>query len=87
MTSSIELTSLCLPYSRDGIKSAPAKKAFFTTDVVGQTYLCYLVPSKRQLLYSRLEKTNASERLIFGITAGVPAVDAAPIVVSHTYTM
>lgn len=62
----------------DGLKSA-AKLAFFTTDVVGQTYLCYLVPSKRQLLYSRLEKTNTSERLIFGMTVGVPAVDAAPI--------
>ncbi|XP_034233098.1 anaphase-promoting complex subunit 1 [Thrips palmi] len=71
-------TENCGSYG-DGIKSAPAKKAFFTTDVVGQTYLCYLVPSRRQLLYSRLEKTNASEKLIFGITAGVPAVDAAPI--------
>ncbi|KAK3923529.1 Anaphase-promoting complex subunit 1 [Frankliniella fusca] len=63
----------------EGIKSGPAKLAFLTTDVVGQRYLCYLVPLRKQLLFSRLEKTNTSERLIFGMTAGVPAVDAAPI--------
>lgn len=68
-------------FYRDG-KSAPAKLAFLTTDVVGQTYLCYLVPFRKQLLFSRLEKANTSERLIFGITAGVPAIDAAPITVS-----
>jgi len=56
-----------------------AEKAFLSTDLVGQTYLYTLVASRLQLLCTRIEKANCTEKLIFGVTATIRARDAAPL--------
>ncbi|XP_063230624.1 anaphase-promoting complex subunit 1 isoform X1 [Bacillus rossius redtenbacheri] len=56
-----------------------ASKAFFSSDFVGQTYLCYLVVSRSRLYYTRLEKANIEQQLIFGLESSVPAADAVNV--------
>jgi anaphase-promoting complex subunit 1 len=58
-------------------------RAFLSSDLVGQTYLCYLVPALGQLLCTRLEKANKEQKLIFGVVNNITAKDAAPLPVSH----
>nr|CAD7590064.1 unnamed protein product [Timema genevievae] len=64
---------------RDAVCVGSATKVFLSTDQVGQTYLCFLVPTRNQLFSTRLEKTNKEEQLIFGIISSIPAKDAAPL--------
>nr|CAD7198790.1 unnamed protein product [Timema douglasi] len=64
---------------RDAVCVGSATKVFLSTDQVGQTYLCFLVPTRNQLFSTRLEKTNMEEQLIFGIISSIPAKDAAPL--------
>nr|CAD7262920.1 unnamed protein product [Timema shepardi] len=64
---------------RDAVCVGSATKVFLSTDQVGQTYLCFLVPTRNQLFSTRLEKTNTEEQLIFGIISSIPAKDAAPL--------
>jgi anaphase-promoting complex subunit 1 len=58
-----------------------ASKAFLTSDFVGQSYLCYLVPVKNELFFVKLEKTNNKEQLIFCTRTCVQARDAMPLTV------
>jgi hypothetical protein len=58
-----------------------ASKAFLTSDFVGQSYLCYLVPVKNELFFVKLEKTNNKEQLIFCTRTCVHARDAIPLTV------
>ncbi|XP_059480357.1 anaphase-promoting complex subunit 1 isoform X2 [Neocloeon triangulifer] len=64
---------------KEASRSGGASKAFLTTDFVGQTYLCYLVPGKRELFLVKLEETNRQEQLIFCTRTSVPARDAVPL--------
>jgi hypothetical protein len=67
---------------REASRGGGASKAFLTTDFVGQTFLCYLVPGKRELFFVKLEKTNRKEQLIFCSRTSVPARDAVPLTVN-----
>ncbi|XP_043478595.1 anaphase-promoting complex subunit 1 [Leptopilina heterotoma] len=51
-------------------------KVFLTTDLVGQSYLGYLVPNRSQLFLVRLEKTNKQQQIIFGMVTTIIAKDA-----------
>ncbi|XP_029167221.1 anaphase-promoting complex subunit 1 isoform X2 [Nylanderia fulva] len=53
-----------------------ASKVFLTSDLVGQSYLGYLVPNRLQLFLVRLEKTNKQQQIIFGMVTGIAAKDA-----------
>lgn len=59
--------------------SGQASKAFLSTDMVGQKYLCYLLPHKLQLILVRMDLTN-DNNLIFGTSYFLTAKDAVPIV-------
>ncbi|XP_057330298.1 anaphase-promoting complex subunit 1 [Microplitis mediator] len=56
-----------------------ASKVFLTTDLVGQSYLGYLVPSKTQLFLVRMEKTNKQQQIIFGMSTSIAAKDAVTL--------
>ncbi|KAH0560894.1 anaphase-promoting complex subunit 1 [Cotesia glomerata] len=56
-----------------------ASKVFLTTDLVGQSYLGYLVPSKTQLFIVRMEKTNKQQQIIFGMSTSIIAKDAVSL--------
>lgn len=60
----------------------PSMRVFLTSDLVGQTYLCYLVSSLNQLFCTRLEKVNKEQKLVFGVVNNITAKDAAPLTVS-----
>jgi hypothetical protein len=60
-------------------------RVFLSSDLVGQTYLCYLVPVLGQLLCTRLEKANKEQKLIFGVVNNITAKDATPLPVSHYF--
>jgi hypothetical protein len=60
----------------------PTIRVFLSSDLVGQTYLCYLVPTLSQLFCARLEKANKEQKLIFGVVKNITAKDAAPLPVS-----
>ncbi|XP_020285295.1 anaphase-promoting complex subunit 1 isoform X2 [Pseudomyrmex gracilis] len=53
-----------------------ASKVFLTSDLVGQSYLGYLIASRSQLFLVRLEKTNKQQQVIFGMTTSIVAKDA-----------
>ncbi|XP_069677644.1 anaphase-promoting complex subunit 1 isoform X2 [Periplaneta americana] len=59
------------------VPSGASTKVFLSSDLVGQTYLCYLVQS--QLFCTRLEKDNLEQKLIFGVVNSISAKDAAPL--------
>ncbi|KAK0085319.1 hypothetical protein PV325_005429 [Microctonus aethiopoides] len=56
-----------------------ASKVLLTTDLVGQGYLGYLVPTRSQLCLVRLEKTNKQQQIIFGMTTSISAKDAVSL--------
>lgn len=58
---------------------------FLSSDLVGQTYLYYLVPTLGQLFCARLEKANKEQKLIFGVVNNITAKDAAPLPVSQCF--
>jgi hypothetical protein len=60
-------------------------RVFLSSDLVGQTYLCYLVPSLSQLFCTRLEKVNREQKLVFGVVNNITAKDAAPLPVSSCF--
>lgn len=68
-------------FSRD-IVYGRASKVFLTSDLVGQTYLGYLVPNRLQLFLVRLEKTNKQQQIIFGMITSIAAKDAVNLSVS-----
>ncbi|XP_055370778.1 anaphase-promoting complex subunit 1 isoform X2 [Condylostylus longicornis] len=53
-----------------------ASLAFMHTDLIGQVYLCYLLPRTGKLQLSRLEKTSSPNTQIFGMISSLPAKDA-----------
>ncbi|XP_078053194.1 anaphase promoting complex subunit 1 isoform X2 [Augochlora pura] len=61
------------------VVSGPASKVFLSSDLVGQSYLCYLVPQRSQLFLVRLEKTNKQQQIIFGMVTSIVAKDAVSI--------
>lgn len=58
------------------IKMEQASRAFLTTDLVGQTYFCYLIQSQCRLILVRLEKSSDSEQIILGMVTSIVAKDA-----------
>ncbi|XP_025163872.1 anaphase-promoting complex subunit 1 isoform X2 [Harpegnathos saltator] len=56
-----------------------ASKVLLTSDLVGQSYLGYLVPNRSQFFLVRLEKTNKQQRIIFGMVTSVTAKDAVSL--------
>lgn len=60
-------------------------KVFLTSDLVGQSYLGYLVPNRSQLFLVRLEKTNKQQQIIFGMVTSIIAKDAINLPVSISY--
>lgn len=58
------------------VHSGKASKVILTSDLVGQAYLGYLVPSRSQLFLVRIEKTNKQQQIIFGMVASIVAKDA-----------
>uniref|UniRef100_A0A0C9RW07 ANAPC1 protein n=1 Tax=Fopius arisanus TaxID=64838 RepID=A0A0C9RW07_9HYME len=58
------------------VPSGKASKVLLTSDLVGQGYLGYLVPSRSQLFLVRIEKTNKQQEIIFGMVASIVAKDA-----------
>lgn len=62
------------------VRSARASKVFVSTDLVGQRYLCLLLPSTCQLWCFKFDRSNdAPVSLIFGASSMIPAKDAAPV--------
>ncbi|XP_076241205.1 anaphase promoting complex subunit 1 isoform X2 [Calliopsis andreniformis] len=56
-----------------------ASKVFLSSDLVGQSYLCYLIPHRSQLSLVRLEKTNKQQQIIFGMVTNIVAKDAVSV--------
>ncbi|XP_053998022.1 anaphase-promoting complex subunit 1 [Hylaeus anthracinus] len=61
------------------VVSGRASKVFLSSDLVGQSYLCYLVPHRSQLFLVRLEKTNKQQQIIFGMVTSIVAKDAVSV--------
>lgn len=55
------------------------------TDLIGQTYICYLLTRTSKLQLVRLEKATSSQRQIFGIAVSIPAKDAIGLDVMYSY--
>uniref|UniRef100_A0A1Y1M734 Uncharacterized protein n=1 Tax=Photinus pyralis TaxID=7054 RepID=A0A1Y1M734_PHOPY len=62
----------------DCLNIGPASKVFLSDDLVGRSYLCYLIPLRSQLSMVRMETTN-TKSIVFGILTSVSAKDAVPI--------
>ncbi|XP_066581363.1 anaphase-promoting complex subunit 1 isoform X2 [Prorops nasuta] len=60
-----------------------ASKVLLTSDLVGQSYLSYLVPTRSQLFLVRLEKTNKQQQIIFGMVTSIAAKDAVNLPKLH----
>ncbi|XP_076165385.1 anaphase promoting complex subunit 1 isoform X2 [Ptiloglossa arizonensis] len=75
--------SLCFQFlwllTRKDVVSGRASKVFLSSDLVGQNYLCYLVPNRSQLFLVRLEKTNKQQQIIFGMVTTIVAKDAVSV--------
>ncbi|XP_012289018.1 anaphase-promoting complex subunit 1 [Orussus abietinus] len=61
------------------IVSGRASKVLLVSDLVGQSYLGYLVPNRSQLFLVRLEKTNIRQHIIFGMVTSIVAKDAVSL--------
>uniref|UniRef100_A0A6I8P4H6 Anaphase-promoting complex subunit 1 n=1 Tax=Ornithorhynchus anatinus TaxID=9258 RepID=A0A6I8P4H6_ORNAN len=60
-------------------KNSQASKAFITSDLCGQKFLCFLVESQLQLRCVKFQESNDKTQLIFGSVASIPAKDAAAV--------
>lgn len=76
------LILIVLPLFLRDVVSGRASKVFLSSDLVGQNYLCYLVPNRSQLFLVRLEKTNKQQQIIFGMVTTIVAKDAVSVPVS-----
>ncbi|KAF5273421.1 hypothetical protein FQA39_LY07438 [Lamprigera yunnana] len=63
---------------QDGVNLGPASKVFLIDDLVGRSYLCYLIPSRSQLSMVCVDMTNTNS-LTFGLLTSISAKDAVPI--------
>ncbi|KAF5270423.1 hypothetical protein FQR65_LT05611 [Abscondita terminalis] len=58
--------------------AGPASKAFLIDDLVGRSYLCYLIPSRLQLSMICVERPSPNV-VTFGLLTSISAKDAVPI--------
>lgn len=65
------------------VDSSEASKAFLTTDLIGQTYLCYLIKSKNILNLLKIKINTDGSCVIFGDISTINAKDACELSVSH----
>ncbi|XP_033629947.1 anaphase-promoting complex subunit 1-like [Asterias rubens] len=63
---------------REGILGK-ATKAFLTTDLCGQRYLCYSLQHRHQLKCVKFGRSNDQSQLIFGSLATLMVKDAVPL--------
>lgn len=76
------LPELCLEHiwtETAGPYSERAHKVFLTTDLIGQTYLCYLVQNLYRLSLVRLEKSSDPDKVILGMVTTIVAKDAVSL--------
>lgn len=66
------------PAIRDG-SLGKSSKAFFTRDLCGQQYMCYLISYRQQLRCVKFEESNDLKRIVFGTVNVIPCKDAVPI--------
>lgn len=58
----------------------PAKKVFMSTDMLGQTYLCYLLQPSGKLMVAKLNFSNEKDpETLVGPATAISAVDASPL--------
>lgn len=62
---------------------ATASKAFLTTDLLGQAYLCYLLKTKNILNLLKIKINNDGSCVIFGDIQTINAKDACELTVSY----
>ncbi|XP_060532637.1 anaphase-promoting complex subunit 1 isoform X2 [Cylas formicarius] len=69
--------------AQDTLTGGPASKVFLTKDIVGQSYLCYVLPSRFKLSIVKIDYTGPN--INFGVSTSISAKDAASI--SHLRMM
>lgn len=62
-----------------------ASHGFIHTDLIGQSYLCYLLPHTYKLNLARMEKSHTPVTQVFGIVTSVSAKDAVELKVSQIF--
>lgn len=72
---------IILKFPRDN-NTDHASRVFITTDLIGQTYLCYLMQNQYRLYLIRLEKSNDPDEIIMGMVTTISAKDAISLPVS-----
>lgn len=60
----------------------PATKVFLIDDIIGQWFLCYVIPSTQQLNVVKIDFSHPYN-ITFGIQTSISAKDAIPIPVSY----
>jgi len=66
------------PAIRDG-SLGKSSKAFFTRDLCGQLFICYLISYRQQLRCVRFEDSNDLKKYVFGAVNIIPCKDAVPV--------
>ncbi|KAF7270472.1 hypothetical protein GWI33_016577 [Rhynchophorus ferrugineus] len=76
--------NICLEYiwsdtysSQDTLTGGPATSVFLSRDIVGQWYLCYVLPSRYQLSIVKIDFSNSY--INFGMVTSISAKDAINI--------
>lgn len=62
-----------------------ASHGFIHTDLIGQSYLCYLLPHTYKLNLARMEKSHTPNTQVFGIVTSVSAKDAVELKVGENF--
>lgn len=62
-----------------------ASHGFMHTDMIGQSYLCYLLPHTFKLNLARMEKSHTPDAPVFGIVTSIPAKNAVELKVSRIF--
>lgn len=71
------------PNSREFTEEA--SHGFLHHDLIGQTYLCYLMPHTFKLNFAKLEESYGPVKPAFEMITSVPAKDAVDLRVSSLY--
>ncbi|WAR18257.1 APC1-like protein [Mya arenaria] len=66
------------PAIRDG-SLGKSSKAFFTRDLCGQQYICYLISYRQQLRCVKFDDSNDLRTFVFGTVNIIPCKDAVPV--------
>lgn len=80
---------MCLEYvwaENVGNREFPemASHGFMHVDLIGQTYICYMLPKNGYLMLARLEKSNSSDNPILSVFSKIQAKDAICLNVNGT---